>query len=352
MTRYLTLDLVRGLCAIAVASYHFMSWNYGITIESAGAFGVYIFFILSALAMMIAHSDSFATTIDASRLKHFFVKRLARITPLLALVAAVMFLRAILRGQPIDSALPQAFLTASAGFALHLPGYLSNAVGAWSLGIEALFYVLFPLIAIAVATSSIRALAYTTVLLVVSQQLLMWLIRPFDQPDHWYFYATPITFAPFFAYGIWVWKIGPAQSIAAFWVCLLALCVVLGFSFFDESDIYRSASVYLGLSIISVGVVLAAYRARCPKILSRFALWIGNISYAFYLTHWFGNKVVLWVAAQLGAVSVIVHYAVFIVFMLIVATGIHLFFELPAKRRILRLLDTPKSSKPFLNTTS
>ncbi|MBV0911937.1 acyltransferase family protein [Anianabacter salinae] len=334
--RYLTLDLIRGLCAVAVACYHFATWNYGLTIESAGAFGVYIFFILSALAMMISHAERFHHSIDAEGLYDFFAKRIARILPLLMLVALAMFLRAAVRGQPMDSALPQAILTGTAAFGFHLPGYLSNAVGAWSLGIEAMFYVVFPLVALAMARISSAQLAAATLAAILFQQLLMWVIAPLGQPDHWYFYATPLTFAPFFAFGLWAWRIGPADDPRMFWAALAALVFVLAFSIVDGRDIYRAPLAYLGLSALSAIVVMAAFRARCPAMLARLAVWLGEISYALYLTHWFTNEVVTRLVARLGEVPAALHLAIFLAVAMTVAAATYRLFERPARVLIRR----------------
>ena len=58
------IHLTRGLCAIGVAGYHYLSWEHGIAVESAGAFLVYVFFTISALTLMMVHTGDFARNID------------------------------------------------------------------------------------------------------------------------------------------------------------------------------------------------------------------------------------------------------------------------------------------------
>ncbi|RYY87902.1 MAG: acyltransferase, partial [Comamonadaceae bacterium] len=45
--RVLGWDLLRGLSAVAVATYHLLSWQQVAAIHAWGSYGVYLFFVLS-----------------------------------------------------------------------------------------------------------------------------------------------------------------------------------------------------------------------------------------------------------------------------------------------------------------
>lgn len=80
---------------------------------------------------------------------------------LLAAVAALSFVAA---GPSLDNAV-KAAMTGTRLFPLLLPGFLSNSVCAWSLGIEGMFYIVSPLAALVAAASSLRALVGTTAIM-------------------------------------------------------------------------------------------------------------------------------------------------------------------------------------------
>jgi peptidoglycan/LPS O-acetylase OafA/YrhL len=49
------LDLLRGLAAFGIVVYHYLYMAHGIRVESLGTFGVYLFFMLSGLTMMLVY---------------------------------------------------------------------------------------------------------------------------------------------------------------------------------------------------------------------------------------------------------------------------------------------------------
>jgi peptidoglycan/LPS O-acetylase OafA/YrhL len=79
-----------------------------------------------------------------------------------------------------------------------MPGFLSNSVGAWSLGIELAFYAVFPVIAM--LARSWRTVAVSAAVLIAGQHLLLWKIA--TVPVFWDYYLSNLIFAPFFALGI------------------------------------------------------------------------------------------------------------------------------------------------------
>jgi peptidoglycan/LPS O-acetylase OafA/YrhL len=163
--RNLSLDLLRGICALGIAVYHYMAWAKGYKLQSLGTFGVYTFFVISALVMMMSYAGDFRNEITVSALKDFFRNRAARILPLLALISILAAVR--YRGDE-GMTLTKVVLTASGLFALHMPGFLSMTTGAWSLGIELLFYALFPVICILAANARITSLLIALAIAVVA----------------------------------------------------------------------------------------------------------------------------------------------------------------------------------------
>lgn len=277
--RHHALDLVRGLAALAVAQFHFMTWTGVATVESMGTFAVYIFFILSGLTMMMVYGSQFANGVSPAAARDFFRKRTARLLPLLLAIAALACVKQAILGQ---ADIPAAILTGTGLMALQMPGFLSNTVGAWSLGIELGFYFVFPIIAILVGSG--RSMVVATILLIAAQHLLLWKIQ--DSAPFWNYYVSNLIFAPFFAMGILIsLDRGPRRS-SRIWIALLGLAAILGFSRIVTTDLMRDQAIYLGLTVACGLVVWAAWRSRLPAWLVPIGGLLGDISYSLYLTHW------------------------------------------------------------------
>jgi peptidoglycan/LPS O-acetylase OafA/YrhL len=331
-----SLDLVRGICALGVATYHFLSWRLDVVIESLGAFGVYTFFVLSALTMMLVYGQKFSSQISLGAVQTFYLNRVARLVPLLALVSVGSAAAQIaLFDAPPGPAVVQAFMTGTGLFGLHLPGLLSNTPGAWSLGIEAVFYLLFPVIAIASMNVRVGTLAVTALVLVLSQQVLIAFINAAGVPDFWHYYATPLVFAPFFATGLvlYRWELRPRVAFLA--VSLAALAAVFTFSIFFPENLYRSHGPYLTLQALSIAAVGFAYRSEFPRRLEGVAGYLGDISYSLYLTHWFSYQAVALVSERFR-LSPRVQFLFFAVVAVGVARVVFVAFERPARDMIRR----------------
>lgn len=145
--RIATLDALRGIMALAVAVYHHAVWTRalsGALREAAivlGVFSVEGFFIISGFCFFERYRR---TRFDGHTLWQFHVRRFARIAPLFYLAIAGTHLLA----EPIDPSagglrlLENLTLT----FGLIHPNH-AMVLGGWSIGIEYVFYLAFPLLA-------------------------------------------------------------------------------------------------------------------------------------------------------------------------------------------------------------
>jgi len=102
MERMWALDGLRGLAAISVVVYHGLYWHGGLLYSSAGRFAVYLFFILSAMTMTKVYKGRFSETVDVHAVGTFYRNRVARILPLLALVATLNLAFGLSRGGGLD----------------------------------------------------------------------------------------------------------------------------------------------------------------------------------------------------------------------------------------------------------
>ncbi|WP_183562274.1 acyltransferase family protein [Mucilaginibacter sp. SP1R1] len=138
-----SLDYLRGLAAFGIMIYHLHLFTYG-EVDSSDVlakikiYGVSIFYVLSGLTLYLVNIKSFAFT--KSKLTVFYIKRFFRIVPLLwmatALTLIVSFSPDYLNYRKII-----ANITVLPG-ALKPETFIAN--GAWSIGDELFFYMLFP----------------------------------------------------------------------------------------------------------------------------------------------------------------------------------------------------------------
>ena len=140
--RVLGWDLLRGLCAVAVACYHLLLWQDVAALHSFGSYGVYMFFVLSGASLAYTYGPRIAAH-DFS-FGDFLWVRYLRLAPLyLALMAVVLPWKLLKEGATADLALTY-LLNAALLFGFYNPSTHAVLVGGWSLGIEVIYYLVFP----------------------------------------------------------------------------------------------------------------------------------------------------------------------------------------------------------------
>ena len=333
MERHLALDLTRGLAALGVAVYHWLLWNTGLKILSLGMFGVYLFFILSALTMAIVYSPTFGRGIDAAAAATFFRNRVARLLPLLALVASASWMLALYSGESASPAAAKAFLTGSGFFALGPPGFLSNSTGAWTLGIELIFYAFVPLTLLSIARISLRTLAAATLLLLLAQHIYLAVLKDLTGDAHWDRYTAPLTFAPFFALGFLVYRAAGERRPVFLGAALALLGAIAGFSLVWQGDLFRANGPFLLLTLLAGAAIYCANRAPVPKPLQGPSRFLGDISYALYLTHPFTYLVTGKLSDAVGAPPAAA-FLLSVPAAMLVAYATFRLFERPARERL------------------
>lgn len=320
------LELLRGLCAIGVAGYHYTYWGYGYDLQSLAMFGVYVFFILSSLVLMIRYSKVFGEGISPEQAAKFYRNRLARILPLLMLtaLAAYLFFQFKYGGQ----SLAKAALTGTGLFSLQLPGALSNTPGAWSLGIELAFYAVFPMVCMATTKARLSTICWIMIVLLAAQQVAVTALPSSDDPTFWGQYSMHLTFAPFFLAGIMIFR-SRRREVAYGWLVSLALfAAICGYTFFLPGDLFRGGIPYVALSAIAVGSVYFAYNTSLPALILPVARTLGNLSYAVYLSHWLVFQIIHHID------NPVFRFAAFAIGVSTMSGAIYRWFERPIRDRI------------------
>jgi len=277
------LDFVRGICAAFVCLYHVLSWSGGPKLYTIGTYGVYVFFAVSGASLYIGYANKLVGNYE---LKRFYVRRYFRLAPLyIGVVCVGLALQALTKAETPGAW--QILLNFSLLFGFAGAGSTSLAVGGWSIGIEVIYYFLFPLL-----LPIMKGRHWLWVLLlsfIIQHAYVAWVLSSGESlTQAWDIYTQPISFVFYFIAGMAIGKFvldGMIRPKPTDWG-VIAGCFLLMFAMVgDESKDTLIAPAGLLLSIASV---IIAWRSSALHFKGRWlvvAELIGTASFGLYLIH-------------------------------------------------------------------
>lgn len=285
-----SLDYLRGLAAFGIMVYHMVLFNFGevdasTVLAKVKIFGVAIFYILSGLTLYIVNINRLF--FNKRDLGDFYIKRFFRIIPLLWLVT---FLTIAIEYQ-FDLPLKKVLLNFSVIPGIIRPGsFLAN--GAWSIGNELFFYLLFPFLIFITRRNSVF-IWITTVVSFLSFLYFTFFVLDSTIPlgKQWYAYVNPFNQVLFFVLGICIGTLDNSSAKYArisFLILLLFLGAVLFYPINGEPIVLVSTYVRIILSIGIFIVCFLFYKSNfefLPHWLTGIFRFLGEISYSLYLIH-------------------------------------------------------------------
>lgn len=287
------LDALRGLAALYVIVYHVMAMpEPDLVLPGAiaplvgmGGSGVALFFVMSAFSLCLTWPRHAASGLP---LRSFYLSRLARIAPLMLALLTLMVAKDQLRAVPLRGVEEVAW-NYSLLFGLSAPWQSGIVMGSWTIGVEMLFYAMFPLIALGV-----RGLWRQSALLAASFALAWWAATGLPAPiAHFGGSFGLIRQLPVFVLGCLLFELwlrlreAPARRRLALGASLsLAGLAGLGALFYGVlapipvigGDWYLAS---LGYGLLLLGLLLASNRL----LVNRLTCFLGTISYSLYLVH-------------------------------------------------------------------
>jgi peptidoglycan/LPS O-acetylase OafA/YrhL len=343
---------VRGIAAVWVVLYHLSenfrgTWGLSETAPfiRTGFLGVDLFFILSGAVMFHVHGNDFARYSIQSHLS-FLKLRFARVYPLhafclLAFATIVCSLPDFT--QPyrpgafsLSGFLASLLLVNNWGF---LPASMWN-LPAWSLSAECLGYLAFPLIAVAIRrlvpprTELAAALALMAALVAAMLAL--------HAPDMGQLGKMGVLRMGFeFSAGCLLYRYA-AGTNPALHNPILAFALVLTLVCCFHIDYHWCAVFGMGFIVLALcmdgplGNLLFA---------NKVALWLGNLSFSLYLSHWPLIQIYQWLGVRM-TIDRNLYAILLVVTIVVVAMLLFRFVEMPSRRYLrgkMRAVPLPDS---------
>jgi peptidoglycan/LPS O-acetylase OafA/YrhL len=350
------LTSIRGLAAWWVAIYHFREYlplfseNWIFAVIARGFYAVDLFFILSGFVIQLNYSHLFAAP-NIRSLREFAIARFARVYPLHLFIMGLFLLNPLAiaifsqrgldpahlsgRYNPFDYIL-SLFLIQNWGFR----DQLTWNIPAWSISTEFAAYILFPIV------------SYLTLRWVRGQTGAIFAVFACLSAVSLVFWSTGTS-----SLGNDITRLGLPRCILEFMVgmmlcnlyqirgapndqswCLICAAVIFAFCF-----VVQIVPDYVAMPAAFAFIVFGLTSSAGPlsQLLSvRPLIYLGEISYATYLCHFFIKD---WVKFSLDGQGV-PHWLIFSVFVaatLLVSAALYVWIEMPTRKGLRALANRP-----------
>ncbi len=297
------IDGLRAVAVLLVVAYHLK-----LPAAKGGLIGVTVFFVISGFLITRILMSEIENT-NTINLKNFWTRRIRRLLPaVLTMLPALIFASAVINRvlftKTCQDLLSAVFCYNNWWQIFNQVSYFENA-GApsalthfWSLAIEAQFYVIYPLVLLAVAGFKNRKRMFVgiTFTLAIGSLGLMWLLfDPAKDPSRVYYGTDTRAFSLLF--GSFLAMIGEGGGgegkIPSFLRDIVGAAAFAGIIYMAAAIDGYSSFLYKGghglVSVLAAFVIYAMINENSiiNKSLSCYPLkWIGVRSYGIYLWHY------------------------------------------------------------------
>lgn len=349
---------LRGVAALAIVLYHLIHIG-GVRppnlFEFIGrdfGYGVHLFFILSAFSLM--HSTEPRMN-EPDWLPTYLMKRFFRIAPLFYFMIVIFVVCGLF---PVKDRLVDIILNLTFTF-----GFVPSSGfvwGGWSVGVEMIFYGVFPVVLLLIKTHRAAA-ALLIISIAVSSALRSALHVQYMNADpsarfDWSYFSFPSNMC-FFAMGIYVYLLNKfyAGHKPLFSLCarIVAIVIIGSLLCFDFGALLKNSG-RLDIVLWGIGLsALCAWQSLRPSVaIGSYPLeYLGERSFSIYLLHpvivFYSKEYLLKVynacSSIIGSYSYFICASLLLIVILVVAEFTYRFIEVPGINFGRRLIASGKS---------
>ncbi|NYH16359.1 acyltransferase family protein [Paraburkholderia bryophila] len=363
------IDLIRGVSILLVLFHHFniayhlndttlagtFGWNVVRAVARNGNYGVTMFFVISGF-LITSNAGRRWAGLGSVDTRAFYARRVARIMPCLLLLLAIVNVAALAGLAMFQNHAPAgpsvsfwivnlASLTFWMNVLIGAHGWVNYPLGVlWSLSVEEVFYLAFPLLCIVLRRES-RLLAFWLVIAAIGP-----LYRFTHQSDEGGFLYAYFACFDGIAIGCCAAVLAKRFVLRGRWAVVLQGVVVAGMTYLylyrpiGETNVLGVTAMALGTAVL----LLAAYdRNDAPREKSAWytpmagIAWFGRRSYELYLFH----LIVLGAIRTVRPPRVVMGdeklllLALFFVLSAILSAGVARFYSEPLNRKLRNWLN-------------
>ena len=346
------LTSVRALAALYVAVYHmvqpFLLWGSLTVFMSAGYIAVGFFFMLSGFILTYTSGQEFADG-RADR-RRFWIARFARVYPIYLLVTLWSgYIERATFHQHIHAIAFAADLLMLQSWSIRTVSFFN--VAAWSLSVEAFFYLVFPFVVLRLRARTLKtgllifAACYAATLAIGGLGLLLdpqaaWSDTNRLTGTHNLVFALrryPVLHLPEFFCGIalgWIYlQSGISRRFAqiAVWGSLGSLLAICALSWHVPFLLLHNGLLVPLFALLVLGLTQPNFASKALSVAPM--LLFGEASYSFYLIHFNFKELSV---RDWGWPPSIAYLPVRLLILVPLCVGLHLWVERPARRLVLQ----------------
>jgi peptidoglycan/LPS O-acetylase OafA/YrhL len=290
------LDALRGFAALYVVLHH-MSLvpkpplqipNWLSNFVSYGGSGVILFFVISGFSMCLTWHRHI---VSGTPLKSFYISRLFRIAPLFYLwLVLTIFRDFAFKGHAGLHDLSE--ITTNIFFLFNFYGLFQTGIvwASWTIGVEMIFYLLFPIIIIYVSNSLLKSVIFLlgsiiTVIFVHNIFKSMNLYFAVINSGIGFFEVFPAFLFGMVSYYLYKW-INLSVNVKHYWRLsfLFAVFSLSGIAFMIYSRPVGYGWYYFSAASYSALLLAFSMLNFNPLVKSK-SIYLGKVSYSLYLNH-------------------------------------------------------------------
>jgi len=344
--RFLELDALRGIAALMVIFYHFtmgreearFGLGYGFT-------GVDLFFLISGFVI-------FKSTINTTS-TDFLIKRFSRLYPTYWAAITLTFILIILYPK-LETGNWSTIDFYQYGINLTMFQYyfrVPNIDGPyWTLIVEMNFYIF---VFLSIKFRFLKWLTYVLLTLLLLTVFLLYFKIDTNWVNRMYFLLPIALFLPFFIAGIAFYKIYSTKQHLVFNYTLIIVCLLIRLYFLKLSYTYHDPSKTVGfyehsaMDVLFFGIFFLLMKDKMGFIVNRYTLFLGKISYALYLIHQYVSitYILPYTTEKLHINFWIASLFITLPIVILLATLITFYVEIPANKKIKQLVEYVKSKR-------